>query len=271
MTLGLRMAPPRPGRTRQASRMQGLAPAETPPDTLLSSGRRGTAGQQVYRQIRRDIIAGTFLPLHPLSESALAASFGVSRTPVREAFGKLEEDGLVAIRPQYGTFVAPIRIDRIAGDHFVREALECAAVQEAARRCTPADAADLRGRIELQRTLDSDKAFFDADDGLHQALMTIAGHQAAWHVVDSAKVNLDRVRHLSARGLFKRRQILAEHDRIVAAVTAQAPAEAATAMRQHLLGVFNSSEAMMKAHPEYFQPGAADLRPRRRPPAWRST
>ncbi len=242
----------------------------TPAHAPLISGRRATMAMQIYRLLRREIMQGHYKPLHSLSESVLAATYGVSRTPVREAFGKLEEEGLVAILPQYGTFVAPIRIDRVSGDHFVREALECAAVRRAAERCTQADAATLHAIIATQRSATTnDEAFFEADEEMHRALMALSGHADAWHVVNAAKVNVDRIRLLSVRQMFKRQSTLNEHERIIDAVVTGRADEAAAAMRDHLLGVFDSSQRMMAAHPEFFQATSGDPRParRRRTPA----
>src|SRR5690348_16817952 len=70
--------------------------------------RRNTLSTQVHAALRRDIIAGHLAPRAMLSEQDIAAGFGISRTPVREAMIKLAEEGLVEIFPQYGSFVAPI-------------------------------------------------------------------------------------------------------------------------------------------------------------------
>ncbi len=236
----------------------------SPPALALFRGRGATIAVQIYKHLRTQIVAGEYAPNHPLSESELAARFGVSRTPVREAFGNLEEEGLISIQPQYGTFVAPVRIDWVAGDQFVREALECAAVRVACLNCTKRDAEALRAILQTQRSCDTDKAFFEADEAMHRALLGLAGHEAAWHVLDAAKVNLDRIRQLAVRQMFKRQSILKEHERIIDAVIAGDPDEAAAAMRDHLRGVFASSEQMMRVHPEFFQANAADPRPSRR-------
>jgi len=132
---------------------------------------------------------------------------------------------------------------------------------EAAARCTAPDAATLRAIIEHQRAAPSDKAFFAADEAMHRALMVLAGQEAAWQVVDAAKVNLDRIRHLSARHTFKRLSILAEHERIIDAVIAGDRDGAVAAMRQHLRGVFTSSGQMMRMHPEFFHATTGDPRP----------
>src|SRR5260370_18154192 len=98
------------------------------------SFRRTTLGAQVDAGVRRDIIPGRLAPGAMLSEQDIAAGFGISRTPVREAMIKLAEEGLVEIFPQYGSFVAPIKLRDVFDSQFVREALECAAVEKAVQR-----------------------------------------------------------------------------------------------------------------------------------------
>ena len=67
-----------------------------------------------------------------MSEKELSLQLGVSRTPVREAFIRLSEEGLVDIFPQRGTIVAPIRMGEIKEAQFLREILETAIVRRAA-------------------------------------------------------------------------------------------------------------------------------------------
>ena len=75
-----------------------------------------------------------------LSEQELSQRFGVSRTPVREALIKLAEENLVETYPQYGSFVAPIKLRDVFDSQFVREALECAAIERAVERIDAAQA-----------------------------------------------------------------------------------------------------------------------------------
>ena len=72
--------------------------------------RRGAAGA-AYRWLRGEILAGALPPGAPLSENEVAQRLGVSRTPVREAFIRLENEGLLTVTPQVGTTVAPIDLD----------------------------------------------------------------------------------------------------------------------------------------------------------------
>jgi GntR family transcriptional regulator, rspAB operon transcriptional repressor len=228
----------------------------------LHSGRRATIAAQIYRHLRTQIVTGAFVPLQSLSESELAESFGVSRTPIREALSKLEEESLVSILPQYGTFVAPIRSEDVFSGQFVRQSLECAAIAEAAERCDEQAARLLRENLRLQHASRSG-AFFEADDALHRTLMAMAGREAAWHVVDAAKVTLDRVRHLSIRTFRKRQETIQEHKDIIDRVIAQDGEGAAKAMAIHLRGAFASTRRIMDAHPEFFRETHEVFRPTR--------
>jgi DNA-binding GntR family transcriptional regulator len=97
---------------------------------------------RVIAEMRRQIISGELEPGVSLSEIALAESFGVSRTPVREALKQLQTEGLVEIRPRVGTFVSTPSRREINELFDMKELLEGAAARLLA----------LRGRVpELDR------------------------------------------------------------------------------------------------------------------------
>jgi DNA-binding GntR family transcriptional regulator len=236
---------------------------------LFLRGRRQTIAVQVHDHLRRQIVEGHLPPHHQLSENELSQTFGISRTPIREAFGKLEEEGLVEIVPQYGTFVAPIHIDEVYNNQFVREALECAALDRAIERIDAEGIRRLSDILDTQRRhLDGDALpFFQADEDMHEALMTIAGQQRAWRVAVNAKVHLDRVRRLAMRDPMRRQGVLVEHQTIVDRVIHRDRAGALSAMQAHLRRVFRSVEPVMAEHPQFFTNQPAGLRIPRRPPA----
>jgi DNA-binding GntR family transcriptional regulator len=229
----------------------------------LPNLRRATISVQVYEHLRQQIVDGSLAPCQPIAENGLAAALKVSRTPVREALGKLEKEGLVQIIPQYGTFVAPIQTEQVYGNQFIREALECAAIPDAARRCTDAGARQLHALLEAQRSAPDDQSFFRADEEMHALLMAISGQQTAWRVVETAKLHLDRVRHLAVRDTSKRLSIVAEHTAIVTCVIDGNADGAVAALRAHLRGVFTSTEPAMARYPHYFLNESAEVRPAR--------
>jgi DNA-binding GntR family transcriptional regulator len=214
---------------------------------------------EVRSHLRQMIVEGRVVPGHALSENEVAASLGISRTPVREAFIKLEEEGLITVYPQYGSFVAPIRVADVYDSQFVRESLECAAVFKLVERFSSDDADLLAAMLDTQRRLvnsDSAAPFFEADEAFHATLMRMAGHERAWSVVEAAKSQHDRVRRLTVRDLLKRQAILEEHSDIIEYILQHDAAGAAAAMRRHLRGVFASVETAMARHPEFFASSA---------------
>src|SRR5579883_920814 len=217
--------------------------------------RRQTIAGQVRALLRRDIIVGRLLPRTMLSEHELSQRFGVSRTPIREALIKLAEENLVEIYPQYGSFVAPIKLSEVFDSQFVRESLECSAIERAVERIDGAQIKALNAALQHQRALHragDHEGFFLADERLHAFIMEIAGHANAWRQVENAKAQMDRVRFLSMRNVRKQPSVIAEHTLIVDCVARRDGAGAVGAMRSHLRGLFRSVEILAASDPGYF-------------------
>jgi DNA-binding GntR family transcriptional regulator len=228
--------------------------------------RRQTMGVQIHALLRREIIAGRLLPRTMLSEQELSKRFGVSRTPVREALIKLAEENLVETYPQYGSFVAPIKLQDVFDSQFVREAIECAAVQLAVEQIDGPGASALRSTLERQRLMHragDDEGFFLADEQMHAVIMQIAGHPNAWRQVENAKAQMDRVRRLTMNNPAKLSSVTAEHSVIIDRLIARDRAGALEAMRTHLRGLFRSIDILMNENASYFQDDAARVLPRR--------
>ena len=80
--------------------------------------------QRLYQALRQAIIRMVLAPGRALSEKEIADTFDVSRQPVREAFIRLSESGLLEVRPQRGTYVVRISEGAVMEARFVREAVE---------------------------------------------------------------------------------------------------------------------------------------------------
>lgn len=217
--------------------------------------QRNTIATQIRSLLRREIISGKLLPRTMLSEQELSGRFGVSRTPIREALIKLSEEGLVEVYPQYGSFVAPIKLNDVFDSQFVREALECAAVEKAAGNIDDAQAGELTQIIDRQRAImrtGDQERFFRADEDLHALIMRIAGHATAWNHVESAKAQMDRVRYLAMTIPRKQSAVLAEHIAVVKSIVARNRDGAIKAMRTHLRGIFKTIEILTIEKNDYF-------------------
>ena len=111
---------------------------------LRIDARAGSIAEQVFRTLRSSIVTMRLTPATALSEQDIAGRLKVSRQPVREAFIKLSEIGLVRVLPQRGTFVVKISAKAVTDARFVREAVECAIARRASEGIGKAAMDDLR-------------------------------------------------------------------------------------------------------------------------------
>lgn len=118
------------------------------------------AAQQAYQVLHDRILRLEVEPGQSVSEKEISTQIGVSRQPVREAFIRLSQEGLLIIRPQIGTFVSRLNVKQIHEAVFARVALECASVQIAAKAATERDIRDLRDNIRAHGQA-SDDAEYD--------------------------------------------------------------------------------------------------------------
>jgi DNA-binding GntR family transcriptional regulator len=216
--------------------------------------------RQVTRALRAAIVTMRLRPGEMLSEQEIATRLGVSRQPVREAFIKLGEAGLLRVLPQRGTLVVKISFAAVDDARFIREAVECAVAREAAAHVTPALAMALGESLARQRRAARAKdaeAFFALDEEFHRLLAEGAGRPSAWNVVEDVKPQMDRVRFLSMGEATPMRVLIDQHAAIVTAVKAGDPAGAESAMRVHLAEILRSLPQLAERHPELFENGAA--------------
>ena len=217
--------------------------------------RSATMAGRVFEAVRQAIVQLRFRPGNPLSEAEIARQLGVSRQPVREAFIKLAEVGLVEIRPQRGTFVRMISRREVENARFVREAIEVAIVRKAALEASPDDVAAMQGLVEDQRAVaggEDNAAFLRLDEAFHQAIARSADCEDAWRVIEGLKTQMDRVRYLSLPQATPLTIIIDQHGRIVDAIRQRSPEQAQTAMQEHLSEILISLPRLALEQPAYF-------------------
>lgn len=211
-------------------------------------------GPQIVRLIHQRIITGDLLPGARISETEIAVGYGVSRQPVREAFIKLAEEGLLEIRPQRGTYVRKISVAAVTDARFVREAIEADVVRLLAQSPDPALERELKRQIEAQKqVIASDvQGFVPLDDAFHRTLAEAAGKPFAWTVIDGLKSQMDRVRQLSTLRL-QRDTLIDHHTAIAEAIGRGDVGGADAAMRTHLREILKDLPVIRQSLPEYFE------------------
>lgn len=210
-------------------------------------------GPQLYRLLHQRIIRNELAPGARVSESEIAAQYGLSRQPVREAFIKLAEDGLVEVRPQRGTYVRKISIVSVMDARFVREAIEADVVRLVARASDAALVRELRRQIDAQREVagSDPRAFVPLDDRFHRTLAEAAGKPFGWRVIEGMKSQMDRVRQLSTLQ-FPMERLISQHSAIADAIAEGDADRAETAMRTHLREILKDLPVIRQNLPEFF-------------------
>jgi DNA-binding GntR family transcriptional regulator len=133
----------------------------------------------VVKELRERIINGRLKLGEGLSEQALAAELGISKTPVREALLQLKLEKLVDVLPQRGTYVFQLAPDQVSMVSELREILEVAAAATAMKRNHPALVARMSGIFSQMKTAfeSGDNAAYQALDGdFHQAIIDLSGN-----------------------------------------------------------------------------------------------
>jgi DNA-binding GntR family transcriptional regulator len=135
---------------------------------------------QVLAELRRRIVDAHYLPGERLTEERLAADFGVSRNPVREAMRVVEAEGFVEVQPRRGAVVATPAADTMRDMFAVRALLEPLAARVAATRATNDDLAGLRGLLDQARVATESGDLgrvAELNSALHRRVFELSGNR----------------------------------------------------------------------------------------------
>lgn len=223
--------------------------------------RHTSASEAVYGKLKEEIIHLQLPPGGLVSELDTSAKYGVSRTPVRDAFKMLEREGLLTITPHVGTFVSKINLDEISDILYMRKVLEHAILRELAASYDPAQ--DYRVRIILQRQkelLDSNadkveigREFIKLDNEFHMTLYDLAGKANVAKLFYSLNSQYERFRtFINFKSIDELKVLYGEHEAIWDAITKGDVDEVEERITHHIYNGFNANIGVVCEHPEYF-------------------
>lgn len=219
------------------------------------------AAEQIASALKAAILNMQISPGALISENEVGQVFGASRTPVREAFAQLREDGLVLTWPSRGTYVSKLSEQQIIGAQFLREALETAVVE---RLCVRGLSHDAREKIlavlESQRmavAAGEKLEFQQLDDRFHLLLAEATGFDRLAGLLLREKAALDRLRVLSLDDADRMAVLLSEHQGIFEAIQCGAMEQALERMRRHLRRVLETLSDLIDANREFFDEAEA--------------
>lgn len=197
---------------------------------------RGAAASRTrpYEAIRAAIRSGEFAPNQPLTETALAEWCGVSRTPVREALTRLQNEGLIERTPR-GPVVRVRTIEEIFNIYEVRIALEAMAARSAAERHTARDIVVLRASLERYEA-STDEQPADrvlAARSFHEAVWRAARNDTLFETLARLDSLVPRYPNAAIRSAATLKRNHRQHREILAAIQAGDGARAAEAATVH--------------------------------------
>jgi len=194
---------------------------------------------QVYASLKEQLASRKLAPGEKLSLQELAATFGVSRSPIQHALTRLVSEGLVAVKPNRGHYVKPLTPRVVCEAYDLREALELHVADRTVGRVSPEQLAELRRLMERTlamvdgRRLADRRGYIATNQAFHDYLAGLAGNELL----------VDTYRRLSVNALMERvlsglndasSDIAAEHIELVAAFEAPDLGRAQKVIRAHV-------------------------------------
>ena len=222
----------------------------------LQDAKRLTTTEEVFRQLKSDIIAMRLKPGAKISEVEVAKTCNVSRQPVREAFMRLGELDLLEIRPQRATRVRKISRQKLSNSRFIRAAVEVEVVRVACHAASP----DSLGAIEAnlneqqQAVAAGDPVLLKAlDYEFHRLICAAANRLPAFKVISENKTHTERACTLELNDAVAMKEVLDGHTEIFKAIRAGDEKTAVEKTRIHLAHLDGTLESASKNNPDFFE------------------
>ncbi len=191
--------------------------------------------QWVYQNLRFNIIRLHLFPGQAISETEVSDRLGISRTPVREAFIRLAEDGLLEVKPQKWSSIPLIDLEQAEEARFVRLSLEKSILAEACLRFPRDFLSELELNIALQNRYLTEKdfdRFLFADDEFHRIVYRGCGKERIWSFIKKLYFNYDRLRIMTLARTSE--QLIRQHRDILTLIAAGNGSGVDATIEEHL-------------------------------------
>jgi DNA-binding GntR family transcriptional regulator len=225
------------------------------PQTLATVDRR-TSADDVYDFLYGQINSLKLLPGARISEVEIAERFDVSRQPVREAFIRLANRGLLLVRPQRATVVRRFSDEKIKRARFIRTAIECEVLRRAGKKPLGKYQARLEKCIDAQvkaiRDDDIDR-FHKLDYDFHKLLCAAADAEFVFEAIIENKAEVDRICILSLSEPAAMEELVDDHRKILSAVLASDEDAVIKEVKNHLSRLDDVIAGIRRSHADYFE------------------
>lgn len=200
-----------------------------------------SSAERAYLEVKERILSGGLSGGELISEGEVAGELGMSRTPVREAFLRLETEGWMKLYPKRGALVTPVPPHETEHVAQARYVVETAAVRTLASADRTVLIAELEASLARQRELAESadlERFAVVDTDFHRAYVVAAGNPLLTGFYDSLR---ERQRRMNSVALHRRsidiERIIAQHERLTRLIEAGDADGFATTLADHFSGV----------------------------------
>lgn len=225
-------------------------------DSIVTGDLRRTSADDVFDYLSMQINSLKLLPGTRISEVEIAKQFDVSRQPVREAFIRLANLGLLLIRPQKATVVRKFSNEKVKRARFLRMAVEYEVLRRACRRPLGKTRQKLERSIKAQEKAIKDNdidRFHTLDYEFHKILCEAGGSEFVFETIAENKAQVDRICLLSLAQNSAMDDLLVDHKKIVAALIAQDEETVTSVITMHLNRLDDVLAKIRKTHIDFFE------------------
>lgn len=226
------------------------------PDFSVPELRRATVADRAHELLREWLVSGRLLPGERLSERELADALQVSRTPLRTALARLENDALLRRTRSGGLEVVALSDKDLGNLYACRSALDVLAARLAAESATRDDVTAMERALEdaergyvrgdLQRTAAANRAF-------HRRICEASRNDWLERILRPQEAHFERIRYALVRNPSRGPAFLAEHRTILDAITARDTEQAERAVREHIASIISR---VLSSREEILGPGS---------------
>lgn len=193
--------------------------------------------EKVYQNLRSDILSRTFRDREELRETALAKTYGVSRTPVREAIRQLALEGLVDTIPNRGAYVHNIHGKDVKDVYAIRSLLEGLAARWAVENITDEQIEAMEEVLymsEYYRKKELWEQVYVCDNKFHDLMYAASGSHLLEHMLRTFHEYVQQVRKSALQDEKRAKSSFEEHAAILEAIKSRKADEAADLAKQHI-------------------------------------
>lgn len=214
-----------------------------------------SVGEYVYAEIRRQIISWELKPGQRISEAEMSKVLEVSRTPVREGFIRLKNEGLVEILSQRGTIISKIDLKKVKEGVFIRNCLEREVVKEICGKMNEENINTFHKCLKKQNEalVERDYIKFHKYDVIfHKIFFEASDRMFTWQFIQNSNAQYERVRMLTLLDFDKFKHLLEVHYTLLDLIVTGQFEKASVLLEKHIYRIIEEIEVLEKEHEEFF-------------------